>query len=131
MRLSEIIFLNWTMINLDNRFIRLSITKNNESRIIPLSEKALLVINTISKDTQRLFPINPHAICVAFRKACKRGGIKNASFHTLRHEAISRLFEKGLNPMEVSAISGHKSMQVLKRYTHIKTTYLLKRMNAK
>ena len=131
MRLSEIIFLNWKMINIDNRFIRLSVTKNNESRIIPLSEKALLVINTISKDNQRLFPINPHAISVAFRKACKRVGIKSASFHTLRHEAISRLFEKGLNPMEVSAISGHKSMQVLKRYTHIKTTYLLKRMNAK
>ena len=131
MRLSEIIFLNWKMINIDNRFIRLSVTKNNESRIIPLSEKALLVINTISKDNQRLFPINPHAISVAFRKACKRVGIKSASFHTLRHEAISRLFEKGLNPMEVSAISGHKSMQVLKRYTHIKTIYLLERMNAK
>ena len=131
MRLSEIIFLKWTMIDLDNRFIKLSFTKNNESRIIPLSEKALLVINTISKDTQRLFPINPHAISVAFRKACIRVGIKNASFHTLRHEAISRLFEKGLNPMEVSAISGHKSMQVLKRYTHIKTTYLLEKINAK
>ena len=88
MRLSEIIFLNWKMIDLDNHFIKLSFTKNNESRIIPLSEKALLVINTISKDTQRLFPINPHAISVAFRKACIRGGIKNASFHTLRHEAI-------------------------------------------
>ena len=131
MRLSEIIFLKWTMIDLDNRFIKLSFTKNNESRIIPLSEKALLVINTISKDTQRLFPINPHAISVTFRKACIRAGIKNASFHTLRHEAISRLFEKGLNPMEVSAISGHKSMQVLKRYTHIKTTYLLEKINAK
>ena len=131
MRLSEIIFLNWTMIDLDNRFIKLSFTKNNESRIIPLSEKALLVINTISKDTQRLFPINPHAISVAFRKACIRVGIKNASFHTLRHEAISRFFEQGLNPIEVSAISGHKSMQMLKRYTHIKTSHLLEKMDAK
>ena len=131
MRLSEIIFLNWTMIDFDNRFIKLSVTKNNESRVIPLSEKALLVINTISKDNQRLFPINPHAISVAFRKACKRVGIKSASFHTLRHEAISRLFEKGLNPIEVSAISGHKSMQMLKRYAHIKTSHLLEKMDAK
>lgn len=131
MRLSEIIFLKWTMVDLDNRFIKLSFTKNNESRIIPLSEKALLVLNTVSKDTQRLFPINPHAISVAFRKACIRAGIKNASFHTLRHEAISRFFEQGLNPMEVSAISGHKSMQMLKRYTHIKTSHLLEKMDAK
>ena len=93
MRLSEIIFLKWSMVDLDNRFIKLSFTKNNESRIIPLSEKALLVLNTVSKDTQRLFPINPHAISVAFRKACKRAGIKNASFHTLRHEAIDETSE--------------------------------------
>ena len=59
----------------------------------------------------------------------KNSGISNLHFHDLRHEAISRLFEKGLNPMEVSAISGHKSMQVLKRYTHIKTKYLLKKIN--
>ena len=45
MRLSEIIFRNWTTIDLDNLFITLSFTKNNESRIIPLSEKALLIIN--------------------------------------------------------------------------------------
>ena len=40
-------------------------------------------------------------------------------FHDLRHEAASRLFEKGLNPMEVASMTGHKSMQMLKRYTHV------------
>ena len=65
----------------------------------------------------------------SWQRLIKRSGINNLHFHDLRHEAISRLFEKGLNPMEVSAISGHKSMQVLKRYTHIKTKYLLKKIN--
>ena len=64
-----------------------------------------------------------------FSKKCKKKNIKGLRFHDLRHEAISRLFEKGLNPMEVSSISGHKSMQVLKRYTHIKTKYLLRKIN--
>ena len=43
-------------------------------------------------------------------------------FHDLRHEATSRLFEKGLNPMEVASMTGHKSMQMLKRYTHVEAT---------
>ena len=48
--------------------------------------------------------------------------------HDLRHEATSRLFEKGFNPMEVSAITGHKTLQMLKRYTHLRAEDLAKRM---
>lgn len=40
-------------------------------------------------------------------------------FHDTRHEATSRLFEKGLGIMEVASMTGHKSMTMLRRYTHI------------
>lgn len=40
--------------------------------------------------------------------------------HDLRHEATSRFFEKGLNVMEVTTITGHKTMEMLKRYTHLR-----------
>jgi integrase len=50
----------------------------------------------------------------------KRTGIKNLRLHDLRHEATTRFFELGLNIMEVSAITGHKDLQMLKRYTHLK-----------
>ncbi|WP_269802071.1 tyrosine-type recombinase/integrase [Acidithiobacillus ferrivorans] len=46
--------------------------------------------------------------------------------HDLRHEATSRLFEKGLNPMQVAAITGHKTLQMLKRYTHLRAEDLAK-----
>jgi integrase len=49
-------------------------------------------------------------------------------FHDLRHEATSRLFEKGFNPMEVSTITGHKTLQMLKRYTHLRAEDLAKRL---
>ena len=42
------------------------------------------------------------------------------TFCDLRHEATSRFFEKGMNPMHVAAITGHKTLQMLKRYTHLK-----------
>ena len=38
----------------------------------------------------------------------------------LRHEATSRLFEKGFNIMDVASITGHENLKHLKRYTHIK-----------
>ncbi len=39
--------------------------------------------------------------------------------HDLRHEAASRFFEKGLHPLEVASITGHKSLTMLRRYTHL------------
>jgi len=129
MRLSEIMNIQWSMVDMHYQTITLLLTKNGEARSIPLSNSAMLLINSLPLDSNILFPITPHAITIAFMRACKRAGIKGASFHTLRHEAISRFFEMGLNPMEVAAISGHKSMQVLKRYTHIKASHLLKKIN--
>ena len=49
-------------------------------------------------------------------------------FHDLRHEATSRLFEKGLNVMEVAAITGHKTLDMLKRYTHLRAEDLAKKL---
>jgi hypothetical protein len=40
--------------------------------------------------------------------------------HDLSHEAVSRLVEVGLSDQEVSAMSWHKSMQKLKRCTHLR-----------
>lgn len=48
-------------------------------------------------------------------------------FHDLRHEATSRLFEKGFNPMEAAVVTGHKTRQMLKRYTHLRAENLAKK----
>ena len=61
----------------------------------------------------------------AFGRVCTAAGIDGLTFHDLRHEATSRLFEKGLNPMEVAAITGHKTLQMLKRYTHLRAEDLV------
>ena len=55
--------------------------------------------------------------------------LTDITFHDLRHEATSRFFEKGLNPMQVSAITGHKTLQMLRRYTHLKAEDLAKMLN--
>ena len=49
-------------------------------------------------------------------------------FHDLRHEATPRLFEKGLGTMEVASMTGHKSLAMLKRYTHVEAEKLAKKL---
>ncbi len=66
----------------------------------------------------------PYAINRAWTDMLKRIGIKGLRFHDLRHEATSRFVEAGLSDLEVSSITGHKSMQMLKRYTHLRTESL-------
>ena len=67
----------------------------------------------------------------AYSEACKQAGTKpdpaflaDLRFHDLRHEATSRLFEKGLGIMEVASMTGHKSLSMLKRYTHVEAEKL-------
>ena len=124
MRLSEICRLNHETIDLDQKVIHLEETKNNHNRKIPMTEKVFKILKKRMSSHLIPFDIAPHSVTVAFNRAAKRSKINGACFHTLRHEAISRMFEKGLNHMEVSSISGHQSLLVLRRYTHYNIEFL-------
>jgi len=138
MRHGEIVNLKRNQINLDKRSIHLIDTKNNTSRTVPLSNKAITVIKEVTAnpirpiDTDLVFfgepgrtgVRNPYTTNRVWEAALKRSGIKELRFHDLRHEATSRFVEAGLSDQEVSSITGHKSMQMLKRYTHLRTEVL-------
>jgi integrase len=124
MRREEIASLKWKNVNMDNRFALLTDTKNNESRTIPLSSVALDILRNIQrKDGQELvFCIKAQVITNTMTETCKKAGIEDLCFHDLRHEATSRLFEDtDLDLMEIRAITGHKTLQMLVRYTHLRT----------
>ena len=64
-----------------------------------------------------------------FEAACKRAGIDNFTWHDLRHEALSRLAERGdMTVLELAAVSGHKTLQMLKRYTHLQAEKLAEKL---
>lgn len=67
-------------------------------------------------------PASSDAISAAFTRACQFLKIDDLHFHDLRHDGISRLFEMGWNIPHVAAVSGHRSWQSLKRYTHLRQT---------
>ena len=77
---------------------------------------------------QPLFSYSPNGVTGGFLKLCRKVGIHDLHFHDLRHEATSRVFEKGLNPVEVATITGHKDTRMLMRYTHLRAEDLVGRM---
>ena len=71
------------------------------------------------RNSERIFPFTTDAISANFTRACRLLGIEDLHFHDLRHEGISRLFEMGWTIPQVASVSGHRSWQSLKRYTHL------------
>ena len=130
MRRGEIAAMRWEHVNRETGTLLIPDTKTDTPRNIPLSPAALAVLDALpAKASGPVWSLRPDSITQAFRRVCKAAGIMGARLHDMRHEATSRLFEKqGFNAMEVSSITGHKSMQMLKRYTHLRAADLAKRM---
>lgn len=129
MRQGELLALRWQNIDMDRKAAKLLDTKNGERRDVPLSSTAITVLEALPRNLNGMvFSIKTMAVVHAFQRACKKAGIEDLRFHDLRHEATSRLFEKGLNPMEVASITGHKTLAMLKRYTHLRAEDLARRL---
>jgi integrase len=67
----------------------------------------------------RIFPRNEDSISKHFTTACKLLGIVDLRFHDLRHEAVSRLFEQGMDIPTVAQHSLHKQWATLQRYANL------------
>ncbi|WP_103852211.1 tyrosine-type recombinase/integrase [Burkholderia pseudomallei] len=123
--------------------------------VLPLSMRAANILRNLATiaegDTARLgraaygppdvrrdlsgpvFATSVNAVICVWKRALQTAGkhdpeLLTLRWHDLRHEAASRLFEKGLHPMEVASITGHRSMQMLKRYTHLNPESLLAKL---
>ncbi|MCR2831102.1 site-specific integrase [Acidithiobacillus ferrooxidans] len=129
MRQGEIIGMTWTMVDLRRRVVHLPDTKNGQARDVPLSTAAERILAALPRRMDgKVWTYTQEGMRASWRRALMQAAITGLHFHDLRHEATSRLFEKGFNPMEVSAITGHKTLQMLKRYTHLRAEDLAKRM---
>ncbi|NAO29861.1 site-specific integrase [Pseudomonas syringae pv. dysoxyli] len=144
MRSAEISSLRKSQVDLERRIVKLVDTKNDAQRTVPLSKRAtalfqsamenparpsecnLVFFGEPGKDTKR----RPYAFTKTWRLLVKKLELPDFRFHDLRHEAVSRLVEGGLSDQEVSSISGHKSMQMLKRYTHLRSEDLVEKLDA-
>lgn len=133
MRRSEMTSLLWKDVNLEGKQLTLHQTKSGKRRVVFLSTLALDVLKTQQKkkvSNGKVFAISSNYVTVCFKRICKKTKsldgrkkevIDDLRFHDLRHEAVSRFFEKGLSTELVMQMSGHETYEMLKRYTHLRS----------
>ncbi len=119
MRQGEILSLRWLDIDLTKRTAHLETTKNGDRRTVPLSTRAVQILQEIPRSIDgRVFPMNRPALCANFESACKRANIEDLHFHDLRHTAITNMASKFSNILELSAVTGHRQLSMLRKYYH-------------
>ncbi len=148
-RLNEILKLTLNDVNLKTGQAILRETKNGETRTIPITShlKDILTAHiewvkehyakeALSLKNQYLFPRNDGLAPIDIRKAWEnartKAEIQDFRFHDLRHSAASYLAMNGATLLEIAAVLGHKTLQMVKRYSHLSenhTANIVSKMN--
>jgi len=133
MRMREIYTLSTDQIDLQKKTIFLDKTKNGDKRQVPMSSIALATLRDFLHGIQNglIFPWwdgDPTSLCAVsdhlsnlYTSIFEVAGSKGLHFHDLRHEAVSRLFERTtLSDSQIMKISGHKSHKMMMRYANLR-----------
>jgi integrase len=135
-RQAEVMTLRYGQIDFDRKVITLHQTKNGESRALPLVSSAFSLLQERAKvrtlHNDRVFPPTERAKkaeCLDLRqpweKALKAAGITDFHWHDLRHTAASYLAMSGVSLVEISKILGHRTMQMVSRYSHLSEGHIV------
>jgi integrase len=117
--------LRWEWVDLNARIINIPTEYRRKGNkgvppALPLSTKAIAALKGLSPNTSgEVFATTANAVVMIWKKSMTALDIHGLRWHDLRHEAASRMFEKGLNPIEVASVTGHKNLNTLRRYTHL------------
>lgn len=141
-RFSEITNIKWQDVDFERKVITFMDTKNGDIRSVALAQYPYDVLKEHAKIRQLksnyVFPRKDGKAPLDMRKkwdkAVLKSGLKDFHFHDLRHTAASNLAMSGATLVEISDILGHKTMQMVKRYSHLTqkhTAEVLERMNEK
>jgi integrase len=141
-RKMEIMNLTWEDVDLHRGVAILNETKNDERRALPLTGNALELLKGLRKNrrlgTNLLFPRadgqKPIELRNAWERALKQAQIDDFKFHDLRHSAASYLAMSGASLAEIAEVLGHKTLQMVKRYSHLSeqhTAGVVEKMNKK
>jgi integrase len=119
MRRGELLALQWRNVDLTRQTAFLPTSKNGKPRTVPLSSQAVALLSALPRtEADIVFPISAPTMEAAFKRARVRAQIPNLRFHDLRHTATSRMAHKLPNVIELASVTGHQTLQMLKRYYH-------------
>lgn len=117
MRQGELAKITWDDVHLDERIVALphSITKTRMPRKVPLSQRAIDLINMLPKNKKLVFGVTSDVMSTMSRRAIALAGIDDMTFHDTRHEATTRL-AKHVQVLDLARITGHKDIKRLLDY---------------
>lgn len=126
-RRGEILSLRWADVNLSTATAR--VDGKTGARTIPLSTRAVALLRDLPRSTSGVvFPVTIETLKQAYERAVVRAGIDDFTFHDLRHDSLTRLAGLGLNILELRAISGHTTANMLQRYVRIDPSELARKL---
>ena len=146
LRLKEVTQLQWSHVNLEERFLRVTDTKNGLERTVPIFDPVYWRLRAWRKfmgnpQTGYVFPspkstdknqiqLSGRTVSTQFKSYCKKAGFKDSiHFHGLRHSCATFLLRSGFNVIEVKNMLGHKRIEVTNRYVHLVANDLLATAN--
>ena len=137
-RQGELCELKWDHIDFEGGLLFFMNTKNKTHRVLPLSEEMLVIfqkrrLNSFFAGSEWVFPDKvgdgPITVKYRFRKRVKKAGIEDFRFHDLRHCAGSALTRANVPEMKIQKIMGHKTVQMTKRYSHLRPSDIKKEVS--
>lgn len=143
MRKGNIMWLKWKDVDLARYCVFLDDTKNGERKMVPIPKFATQLLIELSKvrriDSPLVFPgkrnpMTPICIRDGWDDAVTKAGLEDFTFHDLRHTAASYLAMSGATLTELAEVLGHKTLEMVKRYTHLTephTAAVVERMSGK
>lgn len=140
MRRSELLALRWNDIDFDQLKAHVRESKTDDKRRdrqqgreVPLSPRAYDLLWELGSSDRteggRVLGTTAEGLKQAFERARTRANMEHLNFHDLRHEATSRLVERGWGILEIAAVTGHADLQMLKRYTNLRAHDLARKLD--
>jgi integrase len=142
-RQGELLGLKWGDVDFEKRRLTFHETKNGERRSVSVTGIAIDLLNKHAAARTTLSPLvfpsktdpsKPLNFRTAWENALEKAQIKDFVFHSLRHSAASELAMSGAGLAEIAEILGHKTLAMVRRYSHFiesHTTKVLERMTEK
>jgi integrase len=127
MRRGELLSLRWLDVDIPNRRVYLPETKNGTLRVVVLNDLAVQVLASLKQGAPAdlvLSGVHPQHLTVYTRRIFAKLGIREASFHSLRHTAASWLVMQGVDLYAVGQVLGHKTPRMTQRYAHLSPHYV-------
>ncbi|HVF47878.1 MAG TPA: site-specific integrase [Pyrinomonadaceae bacterium] len=119
MRRNEIRSVSWSNINFTDRVITVpqQFTKTLKTRLVPITDRLRSVLLDLRhKMRHDAVVFGPADFKTAWKGACRDAGVDDATFHDLRHTAITRMLEANIPDRLVMKISGHTQERTFMRY---------------